>query len=168
MQHALRIIVADDDPALAKFYRDVCFRLGHEVCVAHTGNQLVEQRRLLRPDLILAGANLLALDGITAAEEDYADTADALLLRLWGHEAHVCRTGPEHLEVALAPFQAARLVVGAHDLAPFRPPAASPSSLANRPKSIMTEILCLNPVGLASRPNCCSQRGGGTGSGGCR
>jgi CheY-like chemotaxis protein len=36
--------------------------------------------------------------------EDYADAADslALLLRLWGHEVHVCRTGPEALEAALA------------------------------------------------------------------
>jgi CheY-like chemotaxis protein len=44
--------------------------------------------------------------------EDYADAADslALLLRLWGHEAHVCRTGPEALEVALATLPGAALV----------------------------------------------------------
>jgi CheY-like chemotaxis protein len=36
--------------------------------------------------------------------EDYVDAADslALLLRLWGHEVHVCRTGSEALEAALA------------------------------------------------------------------
>ena len=36
--------------------------------------------------------------------DGYADAADslALLLRLWGHEVYVCRTGPEALEAALA------------------------------------------------------------------
>jgi len=39
---------------------------------------------------------LLIVDG-------YADAADslALLLTLWGHEVHVCRTGPQALETAL-------------------------------------------------------------------
>ncbi len=65
----LRIIVADDDPTMRQFYERVLPALGHQACVARSGRQLVEQCRLLRPDLVISEAKLPDLDGIEAAEE---------------------------------------------------------------------------------------------------
>ncbi len=66
---SLRVIVADGDPVMQQFYRDVLARLGHQVCVASTGPQLVELCRCLRPDLVIAAARPPELDGAAAAEE---------------------------------------------------------------------------------------------------
>src|SRR5262245_59429003 len=62
----------------------------------------------------------------------------------------------------------ARSVAVAHDLAPFRLPAAALSSLTNPPWATMTELRCLLAVGLAVGQNCNPRGGGGTGCGGCR
>jgi response regulator NasT len=69
MQHALRIIVADDDPNLSRFVQEVLPHLGPQVFEVHTGGQLVEMCRLLRPDLVLTAVRFPDLDGIAAAEE---------------------------------------------------------------------------------------------------
>jgi len=65
----LRIIVADDDPAMRQFYERVLPALGHQACVAVSGLQLMEQCRLLRPDLVISEAKLADLDGIAATGE---------------------------------------------------------------------------------------------------
>ena len=66
---SLHVVAADGDPAARCFYQEALPRLGHEVCVARTGPELVEQCRLLRPDLVLAALRLPGMDGITAADE---------------------------------------------------------------------------------------------------
>jgi response regulator NasT len=82
---SLRVIVADDDPALHPFYQQALARLGHQVCLALTGQQLVEQCRLLCPDLVIAGVKLADLDG-TAAEEICRDRPTPIILVSGGQD----------------------------------------------------------------------------------
>ena len=64
----LRIAVADDQ-TMCPLYREAVARLGYEICtVVGTGRQLVEQCRLLRPDLVIIGMKLSDGDLSAAAE----------------------------------------------------------------------------------------------------
>src|SRR4051794_35403465 len=65
----LRVVAADGDPDARAFYRGALPGLGHEAVVAETGPQLVEQCRLLRPDLVIADVQLPGMDAIAAADE---------------------------------------------------------------------------------------------------
>ncbi len=69
MTRTLRIIVADNDPHLCQFYQQFLPMRGHQVCVASSSRQLVDQCRLLSPDLVIAGVSPPELDGVAAAEE---------------------------------------------------------------------------------------------------
>jgi two-component system, response regulator PdtaR len=55
----LRVVAADPAPAAREFYRAALHRLGHQVQVVSTGPDLVEACRLLGPDLVLTGPDLL-------------------------------------------------------------------------------------------------------------
>jgi response regulator NasT len=76
----LRVAVADGDPATHPFYQEALARLGHQVCLALTGRQLVEQCRLLRPDLVITSAQLPDTDGVSAAEEAVRDRPTPVIL----------------------------------------------------------------------------------------
>jgi AmiR/NasT family two-component response regulator len=76
----LRITVAGDDPAILQEHQERLSRLGHHVCLAHAGRQLVEQCRLLRPDLVLTDIQIPDLDGIAAAEEICQDWPTPIIL----------------------------------------------------------------------------------------
>jgi len=65
----LRIAVADDDRETRAYFQELLPRLGHQVVVAESGRQLVEQCRLLDPDLVITDIRMPDLDGITAAAE---------------------------------------------------------------------------------------------------
>jgi response regulator NasT len=65
--HKLRIVVADDDPEVRTYFQELLPRLGHQVVVAETGRQLVDQCRTLEPDLVIADIKMPDLDGIEAA-----------------------------------------------------------------------------------------------------
>src|SRR5205807_410183 len=70
MTRSLRIAVADDDADMRDFLRQALPALGHEVvCVAASGQQLVEECRTVRPDLILTDIKMPDVDGIDAAEQ---------------------------------------------------------------------------------------------------
>lgn len=91
MSKSLRIAVADHDPAMYEFYQVALARLGHHVCVALSGRQLVEQWRFLRPDLVVAGVKLPNLDGITASEEVCRDHPTPIILVAGGHDAEAVK-----------------------------------------------------------------------------
>jgi response regulator NasT len=61
---ALRIVAADGDPAMLRFYQEALPALGHRVCVARSGRQAVELCRLDPPDLVITEMNLPDLDGL--------------------------------------------------------------------------------------------------------
>jgi response regulator NasT len=71
----LRIVVADA-PEVCKSYAEWLPSQGHELAgVAHTGRELVERCRQLRPDLVITEAELPGLDGLAASVEINRDLA---------------------------------------------------------------------------------------------
>jgi len=68
MSPALKIAVADDEPYMRDYLRELLPRLGHEVVVAEGGRQLVELCRAFPPDLVVTDIKMADLDGIQAAE----------------------------------------------------------------------------------------------------
>jgi response regulator NasT len=68
MSRPLKIAVADDEPRMLEFYREILPLLGHEVVsAAQTGRELVEQARAVHPDLIITDIKMPDMDGIDAA-----------------------------------------------------------------------------------------------------
>jgi len=74
MNQSLRIIVADDEPDMQQYFRKILPRLGHQVIgVAANGLELVEQCRLLQPDLVITDIKMPDMDGIEAATQLYQE-----------------------------------------------------------------------------------------------
>lgn len=72
MKQKLRISVAEDEPDMREFFKDVLPRLGHElVSVAEDGRRLVEDCLQLEPDLVITDLKMPEMDGLEAAEEIY-------------------------------------------------------------------------------------------------
>jgi len=70
MSTALRIAVADDEPAMLRDFRETLIELGHDiVCLAMTGRELVMKCRDLRPDLVITDIKMPDMDGLEAAAE---------------------------------------------------------------------------------------------------
>ena len=68
MTPSLRIAVADDEPEMWEYFREILPRFGHHVvAVASNGRELVEQCRATKPDLVISDINMPEMDGVTAA-----------------------------------------------------------------------------------------------------
>jgi response regulator NasT len=66
----LRIAVADDEPDMLLFFRELLPHLGYElVAEAASGRDLVERCRRAHPDLIITDVRMPDLDGLQAAAE---------------------------------------------------------------------------------------------------
>ena len=69
-QPCLKIAVADDEPRMREYYREILARLGHQVtCAAASGLELVEGCRAAPPDLVITDIKMPELDGIEVAIE---------------------------------------------------------------------------------------------------
>jgi YesN/AraC family two-component response regulator len=69
MSQSLRVIVADDEPEILRYYHAIVVQLGHTVLAeAHNGHEIVEQCRRFEPDLVISDIAMPELDGITALE----------------------------------------------------------------------------------------------------
>ncbi|HEX5272149.1 MAG TPA: response regulator [Gemmataceae bacterium] len=68
MSRSLKIVVADDEPNMRDYLRELLPRLGHEVVAVSDGAQLVEICRVTKPDLIITDIKMGGLDGMEAAE----------------------------------------------------------------------------------------------------
>jgi response regulator NasT len=79
-------VAADKDPARCRFYRAALARLGHQIHVAETGQQLIEQCRLRRPDLVLLAA-LPDLDPVASAEEVGRERPTPIILTGGDHDS---------------------------------------------------------------------------------
>ncbi len=64
-----RVLVVDDEVALAELVRGYLAQVGHEVTVCHTGPDAVQQARAVRPDVIVLDLGLPGLDGIEVARQ---------------------------------------------------------------------------------------------------
>ncbi len=67
MSRALRVLVADDEPNMREYLRELLPRLGHQAVVAENGRQLVELCRLGQPDLVITDIKMDGMDGLQAA-----------------------------------------------------------------------------------------------------
>jgi AmiR/NasT family two-component response regulator len=99
MNSHLRIAVADDEPRMCEFYRQVLNQLGHDVvCEAHSGQELVQQCRQSHPDLVLVDVKMPDLDGIEAAHQIWQDAPTAIILVSGHHEPELLdRAGANHV-----------------------------------------------------------------------
>lgn len=70
MNVSLRIAVADDEPRMREFYREILPLLGHEVVfVAASGAELIEGCRTCKPNLVISDIRMPDISGIEAAKE---------------------------------------------------------------------------------------------------
>jgi response regulator NasT len=77
----LRIVVADDEPDMRKYFQKLLPRLGHEVvAAAETGRELVELCRKHRPDLVITDIKMPDMDGIEAAVHLFRDQPVPVIL----------------------------------------------------------------------------------------
>jgi response regulator NasT len=66
----IRIAVADDEPRMRDYYKNILPLLGHRVvCAAQSGRELVRFCEESRPDLVITDIKMADLDGIDAIRE---------------------------------------------------------------------------------------------------
>jgi PAS domain S-box-containing protein len=84
---SLRILVVEDNRDAANSLRILLQLLGHQVTVAYTGPEGVQQARTFRPDVVLCDIGLPGLDGYAVANELRRDpvTARAHLIAVTGY-----------------------------------------------------------------------------------
>jgi response regulator NasT len=100
----LRIAVADDEPDMRLFFRELLPHLGHEVVAeAATGRELVERCRASHPDLVITDIKMPDMDGIEAAAEANRDARVPVILITAHHDAEVlARVGADYIMAYLA------------------------------------------------------------------
>ncbi len=104
MSDPLRIAVADDEPDMREWFQDTLNYLGHQVvAVASSGEQLIEQVRTHRPDLVITDIKMPGIDGLTAADRIGRETPTPVILVSAHHD-------PELIERALEDHVLAYLV----------------------------------------------------------
>lgn len=70
MHDAIRIIAADPQPEMQKFYQLMLPQMGHTVItIVETGTELIEHCKDSHPDLIISDASLRDMDAVDAAEQ---------------------------------------------------------------------------------------------------
>jgi two-component system, response regulator PdtaR len=114
MDQSLRIAVAMDDPRMCQFYQEVLPELGHQVCAARTCAQLLEQCRILRPDLVITEVRLPDIGGLLAIQELSRDQAIPVLLVTDGRDAELGRriaTLPHIMGCLTEPVEKADLAI---------------------------------------------------------
>ncbi len=75
-RYALRILLAEDDIAVAKGFESILCQAGYEVIgAAHDGVEAMELANVLHPDLILMDIKMPKMDGIEAARQINKDRA---------------------------------------------------------------------------------------------
>lgn len=70
MKSGLRIVVADDEALIRRYFQEILPELGHEVvATASTGRELIEACRRVQPDLVISDIKMPEIDGIDVARE---------------------------------------------------------------------------------------------------
>jgi AmiR/NasT family two-component response regulator len=103
-ENPLRIIVADDEPDMRLFLREVLPHLGHQVVAeAATGRELLERCRSLHPDLVITDIKMPDMDGLSAAAEVNRTGSVPVILITAHHEAEILdRVGADYIMAYLA------------------------------------------------------------------
>jgi response regulator NasT len=100
----LRIAVADDEPDMLLFFRELMPTLGHQVVAeGRTGRELIERCRGTQPDLVVTDVKMPDMDGIQAAAEVNRDRRVPVILITAHHNAEVlARAGADYIMAYLA------------------------------------------------------------------
>jgi len=85
MNRSLRIAIADDEEATRVYLRELLTGLGHQVVVASSGRQLVEQCKQFAPELIITDVRMPDLSGVEAATAVNRDKETPVIL-ISGHQ----------------------------------------------------------------------------------
>lgn len=103
-ERPLRIAVADDEPDMRLFFRELLPHLGHEVVAeAATGRALVERCRDARPDLVITDIRMPDGDGIDAVTQVNQERPVPVILITAHHDAEVLtRTGANYIMAYLS------------------------------------------------------------------
>jgi AmiR/NasT family two-component response regulator len=103
-ERPLRVAVADDEPDMLLFFREVLPRLGHEVVAeAATGSELIQRCGGVRPDLIITDIRMPDRDGIEAAAEVNRQAHVPVILVTAHHDTDVLgRAGADYIMAYLA------------------------------------------------------------------
>ena len=81
MTSSLRIAVADDEAEMLVYFEEILTHLGHKVVsFAKTGQELIENCRSERPDLVVTDIKMPDMDGIDATSELYREGPIAIIL----------------------------------------------------------------------------------------
>ncbi len=84
----VRILIADDNRDAADTMGMLLELVGHEVIVAHSGNQALELGRQRRPDVVILDIGMPDINGYevarTARSEDWGRSAYLIALTGWG------------------------------------------------------------------------------------
>lgn len=99
MKVSLRIVVADDEPDMQRYFEKILPRMGHQVvAVAANGRELVDYCATHRPDLVITDIKMPELDGIQAAVELYKHTPVPVILVSAYHESELIeRAEADHI-----------------------------------------------------------------------
>jgi len=99
MNHALRIVIADDEADMRDYFRKILPHLGHRlVAVAENGRELVQLCREQRPDLVITDIKMPDMDGIDAAVEIYRTSPIPVILVSAYHDSElIARAEADHI-----------------------------------------------------------------------
>jgi response regulator NasT len=99
MSRHLRIAVADDEPDMRDYLREVLPRLGHEVvAVAENGRQLADQCEKVHPDLVITDIRMPDLDGIETSKEVNKSQQIPIILISAHHDSELLmRAAADHI-----------------------------------------------------------------------
>src|SRR5438876_6878883 len=84
-----RILVADDDPDIARLLQDVLQNRGHQVVVTSDGRRALARVTAEPPDLVVLDRNMPEMDGIEVARRlrDRPDTANLPIIMLTSQDS---------------------------------------------------------------------------------
>jgi two-component system nitrogen regulation response regulator NtrX len=80
-----RILVVDDEEGIRKVLRQVLEYEGHEVIVAGSGGEALQQYEQERPDLTLLDVKMSRMDGLEALDEVRSLDPTAIVIMISGH-----------------------------------------------------------------------------------
>jgi response regulator NasT len=101
MSRSLQISIADDEPTIRMFLARLLTLWGHRVVsVSENGQDLVEQCRTLKPDLVITDIAMPVLDGIDAAMQ-ICETQSIPVIVISGHPELIERSRKTNIRACL-------------------------------------------------------------------